>query len=95
MPIDKVASTPGNPVFGLSPESLPAYAGVRSKPFIVDGPPLPAVTKNPNLKYVYNPLLSNVFDPMGNEMNPNPKGLLTDWYRPTGLLYKPPARVNA
>lgn len=90
MPIDKVASTPGNPVFGLSPEALKSYSGVLPKPWIVAGPTTFDLPRNPNLKYVYNPYTANVFDALGREKDPGVTGVNPELYRTGGLLYQKP-----
>lgn len=95
MPIDKVASTPGNPVFGLSPENFKTFYKVRSRPWIVDGPGLGAMPRNPNLSLVYNPLLAAVLNQRTQEYKGGVTGLLTPLYKPGGLLYQPPARQDA
>lgn len=91
MPIDKVASTKGNPVFGLSPESFKNYYWVRSRPWIVDGPGLGEMPRNPNLSYVRNPLLDAILNQRTQQYDNGPVGLLTPLYKPGGLLYQRPA----
>lgn len=95
MPIDKVASTRGNPVFGLSPEQFKDFYGVRSRPWIADGASLPPLPRNPNLAYHRNPLLDAILNQRTQQYDNGVTGLMTPLYRPGGLLYKPPARRDA
>lgn len=73
MPVDKVLSRPGAPVFGLGPEAWPGL--VQSTPFVAQSPDAP--TRSPFLKKYPNPLDTDAVN----------RGFYPLLYRPGGLLY--------